>query len=91
MSDTRVLWLTIVNTLGNALLAITPLHSDAVHDVTLLGLVTESVGLIWSRRLTGSVDSWELSVFPGAESEHESHDIRLLLVPQLLKVLVCSH
>ncbi len=91
MSDTRVLWLTIVNTLGNALLAITPLHSDAVHDVTLLGLVTESVSLIRARWLTGSVDSWELSVFPGAESENESHDVRLLLVPQLLKVLVCSH
>lgn len=91
MSDTGILWLTVVDTLGNSLLSVTSLHSDSVHNVTLLGLVTESVSLIWSRWLACSVDSWELSVFPCSKSENESHDIRLLLIPELLKVLVCSH
>ncbi len=91
LSDTRILWLTIVDTLGNSLLSVTSLHSNSVHNVTLLGLVTESVSLIGSGWLTGSMDSWELSVFPSSKSEHESHNIGLLLVPKLLKVLVCSH
>jgi hypothetical protein len=30
------------------------------------------------------VDNWELSVLPWSESEHESHNIRLLLSPKLL-------
>ena len=75
--DTGILWLTVVDTLGD--------------DITLLGLISESVSLVWARRLAGSVDGRQLSVLPGSDSENESHNIRLLLVPQLLEVLVSSH
>jgi hypothetical protein len=91
LSDTGVLGLTVVDTLGNTLLAVTSLHSNSVDNIPLLGLVSKSVGLIRSRWLASSVDSWQLSVLPGADSEDESHHVGLLLVPQLLKILVRSH
>ena len=89
--DTGILWLTIVDTLSNALLSVSSLNTDSVDDITLLGLISESVSLVGTRWLTCSVDCRQLSVLPSAKSENESHDIRLLLVPQLLEVLVCSH
>ena len=91
LSDTGVLGLTVVDTLGDSLLAVTSLHADAIDAVTLLGLVSQTMSLIGTRRLTCPVDGRQLSVLPSAESENESHDIRLLLVPELLEVLVCSH
>lgn len=91
LSDTGVLWLSVVDTLGDSLLAVTSLHSDSVDNIPLLGLVSKSVGLIGARWLASSVDGCQLSVLPCADSEDESHHIGLLLVPQLLKILICAH
>ena len=91
LSDTGVLGLTVVDTLRHSLLSVTSLHADSVHDVTLLSLVTQAMSLVGTRRLACTVDSGQLSILPSAESENESHDVRLLLVPELLKVLVRSH
>ena len=91
LSDTGVLGLSVVDTLGDSLLSVTSLHADSVDDITLLGLVSQTVSLIGTRRLARSVDGGQLSVLPGSESENESHDIRLLLIPKLLQILVCSH
>ncbi len=91
LSDTRILGLAVVDTLGNALLAISSLYSNSVDNVPLLGLVSKSMGLIRSRWLTCSMDGWQLSVLPCADSQDESHHIGLLLVPQLLKILICAH
>ena len=91
LSDTSVLRLTVVDTLGNSLLSVTSLDSHSVDNIALLGLVSQTVSLIRARWLASPVDGWKLSVLPSAKSEDESHDIRLLLVPELLKVLVRSH
>ncbi len=91
LSDTGVLGLTVVDTLGDSLLSVTSLHADSVDDITLLGLVSQTVSLVGARRLAGSVDGGQLSVLPGSESENKSHDIRLLLIPKLLQILVRSH
>ena len=89
--DTSVGGLTVVDTLGKKLLAITSLDLNTVNAITLLGLVTETVSLIRSRTLSGSVDGRQLPELPSSQTKQESHDIRLLLVPQLLQILVCSH
>ncbi len=91
MSDTGVLGLSVVDTLGHSLLPVTSLHTNSVDHITLLGLVPQTVRLVGAGRLAGSVNSRQLSVFPGSDSENESHDIRLLLVPKLLQILISSH
>lgn len=91
LSDTGVLGLSVVDTLGDSLLSVTSLHADSVHDVALLSLVSQAVSLVGTRRLAGAVDRGKLTILPSTKSEDESHDIRLLLVPELLKVLVRSH
>ena len=89
--DTLVDWLTVDNTLGNWSLSSSSSNSDSVDHISLLGLVSELSGLIDSAWSGGSVDDWQLSVFPCSHSEDESENIRLLLSPEFFKILVCSH
>ena len=70
--DTLVGWLTVSGTLWHRSLSVTTSNSDTVDDETLLGLVTHSSGLVWSRRSGGSVDDSLLSVFPDSDSLQES-------------------
>ena len=80
--DTGVDWLSVDDSLGNGLLSATSSDSDSVDDIALLSLVAELSCLLWAGRSGASVDDWKLSVFPCSHSEHESHDIRLLLSPE---------
>lgn len=82
--DTLVGWLTVGGTLWSWSLSTTSSDTDSVDDETLLGLVTQSSGLVWSRWSRSSVDNSLLSVFPTSDSVQESGDIRLLLSLQLL-------
>jgi len=83
--------LTVADTLGDLALASSPLHADTVDDVSLLGLVSQSAGLIWAGRTRGTVDSRKLTVLPGPDSAQEAHHIGLLLLPELFQVLVGAH
>ena len=78
-------------TLGNRLLATTTADADTVDDVSLLGLVSQTTGLIGARRAGSAVDDVQLAVLPAANTQQEAHDIRLLLLGQLLEILVGSH
>lgn len=82
--DTLGLWLSDDLSLGDLFLSATSPDSDSVDDVTLLGSVTESPGLLNSGWSGASVDDWELSVFPSSESEDEVHHVGLLLSPKLV-------
>lgn len=77
--NTLVGWLTVSSTLWSRSLSATSSDSDSEDDETLLGLVTQSSSLVWSRWTRGSVDNVSLSVFPTSDSVEESHDIGLLL------------
>lgn len=89
--NTLVGWLTVGGTLWHRSLSVTTSNSDTVDDETLLGLVTQSSGLVRSRRSAGSVDDGLLSVFPDSDSLQESQYIGLLLSLQLFQVLVGTH
>lgn len=89
--DTLTLGLTVNNTLGDGFLSATSSDSDSVDDNTLLGFVAQSSCLIRSRRLSNSVKSGELSVFPGSKTEDEAHHIGLLLFPELFEIFVGAH
>merc|ERR1712166_637850 len=73
------------------LLVDTAVDRLSVDDVTLLRLVPKPARFIWARWPRRPVDSWELAVLPSADTHEEPHDIGLLLTPELLHVLVCTH
>lgn len=89
--DTLVRGLTVSGTLGNRSLSVTSADTASHDDETLLGLVTETVGLVGSRGLGGSVDDLAVSVFPASDAEQEAHHIGLLLALELLNVLEGTH
>jgi hypothetical protein len=91
LNDTLVGGLTADDTLSDGLLSATSSDSNSVDDVTLLGLVSESSGLIRSGRSGASVDGGELSVFPSSETKNEVQNVRLLLLPKFFKVFVGTH
>jgi hypothetical protein len=59
--DTLVGGLAVGGTLGGRALAPTAADTDAVDDVTLLGLVTETTGLVGTRGARSTVDGVQLA------------------------------
>ena len=88
--DAVVLGLAVHNALGVGALAATAAHAHAVHDVSLLGLVSEAAGLVRARGAGGAVHSGELAVLPAANAEQEAHHVGLLLLVELLHILVST-
>merc|ERR1711939_971705 len=81
----------ISSTLWHRSLATTTSHTDTVDHIALLGLVTQTTGLVWSGRSRCAVDDIQLSELPAADSEKESKDIGLLLLVKFFDVLECTH
>jgi hypothetical protein len=50
-----------MNVLGGGPLATTATDTDAVDNVTLLGLVPKTAGLVGARRTAGAVDDLQLA------------------------------
>ncbi|KAL3821726.1 hypothetical protein ACHAXA_008462, partial [Cyclostephanos tholiformis] len=61
-------------------------HAAPHDDVSLLGLVAETVSLVGTGRTINAGDLGTLTVFPGANSEEEAEGVALLVTPQLLHV-----
>lgn len=89
--DTLVHGLSVDDALGDGSLAAATSDSDSVDHVALLGLVAELSGLVGAAGAVHLVDHGQLSVLPGPHSEHESEHVRLLLSPELFKILVGTH
>jgi len=83
--------LTVNDTLGNGSLAATSSDLDSVDNVTLLGLVAETVGFVNAGRTGGTVNGGQLTVFPGSHTEDKSHHISLFLSPEFFQVFVGTH
>jgi hypothetical protein len=62
--DEKKSYSTKEHTLRDGLFAVTPAHTNAVDDIALLGLVTESASLVGTRRTRCTVDHIKLSVLP---------------------------
>jgi len=89
--DTSIARLAINLTLVHRTLAASTTDAHTIDAEALLGLVSEATSLVRTGRAGGAVHCRHLTKLPGANTLEESHDIRLLTVPQLPKVLVCSH
>jgi len=81
----------VSRTLRDGLLPVTSSHSDAVDHKALLGLVSESAGLVRARRARCTVDDVQLTVLPASDTEKKAKHIRLLFLVQLTDVLVGAH
>ena len=91
LSDTKMDWLTVDNTLVDSSLSSSSSDSDSVDDVSLLLFESKSSGLVESRWSSDSVDDSELSVLPASDSEHESDNVRLLSSPEFLQIFIGTH
>ena len=89
--DTLVLWLTEDHTTVVLSLASSTSDSGTDNNVSLLGLVTEAVGLVGTGRAVAGNNVVSLTVFPSADTHQESEGIRLLVTPDLFHVLVGTH
>jgi len=89
--DTLVLGLSVDNTLRVGSLAATTANTDTINYESLLGLVAEAASLVGTSRAASAVNSGKLPVLENANAEKEAQHIRLLLLPELLKILVCTH
>ena len=58
---------------------------------TLLGLVAQSTSLVGSGGPRSTMEVGQLTILPASHTEEEAKYIRLLLAPQLLHILICSH
>lgn len=65
------------------------LHS--VNNKTLLGLVSKTAGLLGTSGAGHTANCGQVTVLPGTDAQQETHSVRLLLLPQFLKVLIGSH
>jgi len=90
-TDTSIARLSVHLTLVDWTLAATTTDAHTVDAVSLLGLVSKTASLVRAGRLGGPVDSWHLPELPSAGALEEAQNIRLLAVPKLTKVFVCSH
>ena len=91
LSDTKMDWLTVDNTLVDSSLSSSSSDSDSVDDVSLLLFESKSSGLVESRWSSDSVHDSELSVLPASDSEHESDNVRLLSSPEFLQIFIGTH
>lgn len=83
--------LAVSRTFRNWAFAATTAHTNPVYDITLFGLVTQSPRFIRPGGAGSPVQRRELAVLPAADPQKKAHHIGLLLPPQLLDVLVCTH
>ncbi len=89
--DTLVLGLTEYHT--TVILTLTSSTTDtyANNDISLLGLVTKTVGLVGTGRAVAANHLWSLTVLPSANAKKETEGVTLLVTPKLFHVLVGSH
>ena len=56
-----MVWQTICSALGHWSLPPSPTHTDAINDITLLGLVAQAASFIRPRRAGGTVNNIQLA------------------------------
>jgi len=83
--------LAICGSFGDRPLATSTADTDAVDDVSLLGLVSEAAGLVRARGAGGTVADLQVPQLPTPNTEQKSEDIRLLLLVKFLNVLKGTH
>ena len=91
LGNTLMLGLTKHHTTMVLTLAASTADTTTDNDVSLLGLVTETVGLVGTGRAVATGNVVALTVLPSADAHQETEGVTLLVTPQLFHVLVGGH
>lgn len=83
--------LAVADALADGALATSTAHARAINAEPLLGLVSETAGLVGPGGTGHTADGGELAILPHAHTLKEAEDIALLLLPEFLDVLVSLH
>ena len=86
-----VLGLTEDHTTVNLTLASSTTDTGTDYNVSLLGLVAQTVGLVGTGGTVEGQNVRALTVFPGTNTSQETHGVTLLVTPNLFHVLVATH
>ena len=78
-------------TLADLLLTTTTTDTDTENDNSLLGLVTETTGLVRATGAASTVDNVQLTVFPGTDTQNETQNVGLLFLVQFFNILISTH
>jgi len=79
------------STLWHWLFTVTAADADTVDHIALLGLVSQTTGLVRARGTRSTMDDIQLAVLPASHTEEKAQYIRLLFPVQLADVFVCAH
>merc|ERR1719161_3250439 len=88
---TMIFWFSVNDALEDHLLAASTLDAHTVDQEALLGFVPQLPCLVRTRGTGCANNCRKLPEFPGSHTTDKAHNIRLLLTPQLLKVLIGTH
>jgi hypothetical protein len=58
-------------------------HTDAVDDIALFGFVAQATGFVGTGGTSRAVDYVELAVFPAADAQEETENVRLFVLVEL--------
>ena len=91
LPDTLVLGLTVNHTTVVGALASSTANTTTDDDISLLGLVAETMGLVGTGGAVDASDCGALTVLPGADTKEEAKGVTLLVTPELFHVFVATH
>ena len=89
--DTLVLGLTVNHTTVVRTLASSTADTATNDDISLLSLVTKTMGLIGTGGAVDTGDLCALTVFPSTDTKEETKGVTLLVTPQLFHIFVATH
>jgi hypothetical protein len=91
MVDTLVLGLTEDHTTVVRTLTSSTTDSATNDNVSLLGLVSKTVGLVGTSGAVDAGDLGALTVLPSTDTKEETEGVTLLVTPELFHVFVATH
>ena len=91
MVDTLVLGLTEDHTTVVRTLTSSATDSAANDNVSLLGLVAKTVGLVGTSGTVDTADLGALTVLPSTDTKEETDGVTLLVTPELFHIFVATH
>ena len=89
--DSHVGWLSALCSSTNFPLPPSTTYTHSVNDVPLFRLVSQSASFIWPRGSRCTMYGGQLSVLPASHTQKKAKQVRLLLTPKFLQILIGTH
>ena len=77
------------STFGNRTFSTPSPNADTVDDIALFRFVAEATGFVGAGGTSRTMDYVELTILPAAHSEKKSKNIRLFVLVELYRLVIC--